>query len=65
MPNPKTGTVTFDIANAIKEIKAGVKEIFLPAHDQRWSCPAELDLPALISLIRVGNVESQLCLSWD
>jgi len=23
MPNPKTGTVTFDIANAVKEIKAG------------------------------------------
>lgn len=23
MPNPKTGTVTFDIARAVKEIKAG------------------------------------------
>ncbi len=23
MPNPKTGTVTFDVANAVKEIKAG------------------------------------------
>src|ERR1700746_1834772 len=26
MPNPKTGTVTFDIANAVKEIKAGKVE---------------------------------------
>jgi len=23
MPNPKTGTVTMDIANAVKEVKAG------------------------------------------
>jgi large subunit ribosomal protein L1 len=26
MPNPKTGTVTFDVANAVKEIKAGKVE---------------------------------------
>src|SRR5207248_8359786 len=26
MPNPKTGTVTFDIANAVKEIKDGTVE---------------------------------------
>lgn len=26
MPNPKSGTVTFDIANAVKEIKAGKVE---------------------------------------
>ena len=26
MPNPKTGTVTFEIANAVKEIKAGKVE---------------------------------------
>jgi large subunit ribosomal protein L1 len=26
MPNPKTGTVTFDIAKAIKEIRAGKVE---------------------------------------
>src|ERR1700752_1831446 len=26
IPNPKTGTVTFDVANAIKEIKAGKVE---------------------------------------
>jgi large subunit ribosomal protein L1 len=26
MPNPKTGTVTFDIGNAVKEIKAGKVE---------------------------------------
>src|SRR5438477_6394399 len=26
MPNPKTGTVTFDVANAVKEIKAGEVE---------------------------------------
>src|SRR5476651_1559584 len=26
MPNPKTGTVTFDIATAVKEIKAGKVE---------------------------------------
>ena len=26
MPNPKTGTVTFDIANAVREIKAGKVE---------------------------------------
>jgi len=26
MPNPKTGTVTFDVARAVKEIKAGKVE---------------------------------------
>jgi len=26
MPNPKTGTVTFDIAKAVKEVKAGKVE---------------------------------------
>jgi large subunit ribosomal protein L1 len=26
MPNPKTGTVTFEIANAVREIKAGKVE---------------------------------------
>lgn len=26
MPNPKTGTVTFDVDNAVKEIKAGKVE---------------------------------------
>jgi large subunit ribosomal protein L1 len=26
MPNPKTGTVTFDVAKAVKEIKAGKVE---------------------------------------
>jgi large subunit ribosomal protein L1 len=26
MPNPKTGTVTFDVANAVKETKAGKVE---------------------------------------
>ena len=26
MPNPKTGTVTFDVANAVKEVKAGKVE---------------------------------------
>jgi large subunit ribosomal protein L1 len=26
MPNPKTGTVTFEVANAVKEIKAGKVE---------------------------------------
>jgi large subunit ribosomal protein L1 len=29
MPNPKTGTVTFDVANAVKEIKAGKVEFRL------------------------------------
>src|SRR5207245_9890650 len=27
MPNPKTGTVTFEVANAVKEIKAGKVEL--------------------------------------
>src|SRR5256712_5377018 len=27
MPNPKTGTVTFEVANAVKEIKAGKGEL--------------------------------------
>ena len=26
MPNPKTGTVTFEVAKAVKEIKAGKVE---------------------------------------
>jgi large subunit ribosomal protein L1 len=26
MPNPKTGTVTFDVASAVKEVKAGKVE---------------------------------------
>ncbi len=29
MPNPKTGTVTFDVARAVKEIKAGKVEFRL------------------------------------
>src|SRR6201997_1813651 len=29
MPNPKTGTVTFDVANAVREIKAGKVEFRL------------------------------------
>jgi large subunit ribosomal protein L1 len=29
MPNPKTGTVTFDVARAVKEVKAGKVEFRL------------------------------------
>jgi large subunit ribosomal protein L1 len=32
MPNPKTGTVTFEVANAVKEIKAGKVEFRVDAN---------------------------------
>ena len=32
MPNPKAGTVTFDIAKAVKEIKAGRVEFRVDKH---------------------------------
>ncbi len=46
MPNPKTGTVTFDVAKAIKEIKAGKVEFRLDKTGLIHSPVGKISFPA-------------------
>ena len=46
MPNPKTGTVTFEIANAVKEIKAGKVEFRVDKHGIVHSSIGKVSLDA-------------------
>ncbi|HXJ17646.1 MAG TPA: 50S ribosomal protein L1 [Candidatus Polarisedimenticolia bacterium] len=46
MPNPKTGTVTFDVARAVKEIKAGKVEFRLDKTGIIHSPVGKLSFPA-------------------
>src|ERR1051326_8275018 len=72
MPNPKTGTITFDIAKTIREVKAGRVEfrvdktslIHIPVGklsngdvNQAGLVHTELDAPGLHFSNRFGNIE--------
>ena len=54
MPNPKTGTVTMDVAKAVKEIKSGKAEYRLDKAAIIHTCVGKIsfEVPALISNIK-------------
>ena len=47
MPNPKAGTVTFDVAKAVQEIKAGKIEFALIKQDKFMRQSAKFPLTKL------------------
>src|ERR1700739_4922625 len=55
MPNPKTGTVTVDVAKAVKEVKAGKVEFRV---DKTGIIPAPVGKVSFSSLKRVENAAS-------